>query len=157
MIGYMYSDGGRKDAGWKTESKTDGLVCAIADVLEEPYRKWYMIVGMYNQRRGLTIGASPLDHDVPKILEAANLTQVTLPRNGWLTLTEAYETFGDCIVFTGRRLVPYAIRDGNIYAKSIKALKYMKWTPTGFSEAEDTERKTRQIWVRVQSQEGRKL
>ena len=147
MIGYVHSDGGRRDAGWKLESKTDGVVCAIADVLNEHYKKWYMIVGMYNQRRGLTIGASPLDHDVPVILEAANLVNVTMPRNGWLTLTEAYETFGDCIVFTGRKLVPYAIRDGSIYAKSAKALKYRTWSVTA-NQLTEVERKTRQIWVK---------
>ena len=158
MLKLVESDGGRRFAGFKSLSRKDSLVCALADFHsdtfkdEHQYGKWRLVVGLHNKKRRIKLSEKPLKEDVSVILEAAGFAKVTLLPYRWLTFSEAHEAYGDCIVVTtGFRWRASCLKGGRFYGRSDDDQMREKLNVTT-GQFEKIERMTRQIWVKIKGE-----
>ena len=147
MLELFETDGGRKQAGFRGDSRNDDLVCALATLYEESYRKWYMVVGMQNKLRRLKPSARPLKFDYSTILAKVGFVKVTLPPKDFFTFSDAYTKYGNCIVVDPRGMA-YCLANGIFYGKSKKDQARKAYLPGGTGAFEYIERMTRHIWVK---------
>ena len=149
MIGYQYHDGGRLSAGYKGNDAGDCVVRALAIATGGDYRELYRemarankdVSGKRSARNGVGIKA------YGPVYERHGFVKVKLPRGAKPTYTEAYETYGDCIVHTTRHIC--AIVGGKL-RDTFDGRTY-QWSES-FGErdwiTETRERKAQSIWVR---------
>ena len=111
MIGYVYGDGGRWEAGFKG-SAGDCVTRALAILTGRPYRERYRALANANARAG---GKRSARNGIRKgaeaeVFQACGLVKVALGKGPRPTYSEAYQQYGDCIVSTTRHLA--ALVDG---------------------------------------------
>ena len=113
MIGYVYDDGGRLEAGFKGIAG-DCVARALAVFTGESYEQVYRDLAAANKTAGKSRSArNGLRKDVyePVYLKYG-LVKVRLPKGPRPTYTEAYGQHGDCIVSTAKHIA--AIVDGEL-------------------------------------------
>ena len=147
MIGYVYDDGGRSEAGYKGAAG-DCVARAMAIMLEEPdgsrpYRYCYRTLAQGNADAGGTRSArnGVMTKIYSKIFEAHGLTKVKLPKGPRPTYTEAYERYGNCLVKTTKHVC--AIINGQLH-DTFDGRTY-EWDD-GYT-VETKERKAQSIWI----------
>ena len=146
MIGFIFTDGGRADAGFKGDAG-DCVTRAIAIATGKPYTEVYKYLSELNYRRhGKKTARNGINkNDAAKARSHYGMVQVKLGRGAKLTFTEAYNLYGNCIVTTTRHeaaIVNGALRDtidGRTYEWE-NAYQYIT-----------RERKAMSIWVQPSS------
>ena len=155
MIGYIYDDGGRKDAGYKGTTG-DCVVRAAAIISATDYREMYGMMADANansaqraKRQGVKRGyakrtaANGVAKDAyVKVFGQIGLVKVRLPKGQRPTYTEAYERYGDCVVTTARHMC--AIVGGNLRDLFDGRTYEME---SEYGEVEVRERKAQSVWV----------
>ena len=163
LIDYIYDDGGRKKAGFKRIA-SDCLVRSLSIVTGIPYRKVYSFVARRMGKAGYpqTANADKYSYDMPDLAPIKGkrglyrIRKTVLPsaiqnqclealgfKKIWtsgrkLTLTEAHERYGDCVVSTREHFM--GIRDGVL--RDTDDFRYVS-CPDGSKR----ERKAITVWV----------
>lgn len=142
MIGYVFDDGGREEAGYKG-SASDCVARAIAILTDTPYKQVYKHIADFNFNHGQSRSArnGVKVKDTPKLMTEFGLEKVKLGRGTRPTYTEAYNTYGNCIVKTTKHVC--ALVDGNL-CDTFDGRSY--WWDDGLTITE-RERKATSIWV----------
>ena len=145
MIGYVYSDGGRDEAGYKGSAR-DCVARALSILLTrgnpsaDSYKRAYEALAQANVRIGNNRSARNgiARFLLPDVFRSFGIVTVKIPRGTRPTYTEAYERYGDCLVSTTKHVC--TIIDGQLmdtfdgrtyewddgYEKTIKERKAMK-------------------------------
>ena len=141
MIGFVYDDGGRADAGYR--GKTGDCVIratAIATGLE--YEKLYKKFARLNKKRyGIATGRQGVaKKDYEPVLESLGFVKRSRQKGSkWETFTQAYQYYGDCIIVFPHHMA--AIVDGNL--RDTEDWRTYEW------EGEIRERKAANIYQKI--------
>lgn len=119
-VDFVYDDGGRKAAGFRGKAAGDCATRACAIVLGLPYRHVYKKMAEINaatcvpgaKRRspskGVAVGAAKC------VFSSLGLFEVEPPGGRMMTLTEAYNEFGDLLAITNAGQHITAVADGAV-------------------------------------------
>ena len=158
MIGYEYNDGGRKAAGYKGEAG-DCVARAISILMTngvptaESYRAAYSTVADYEVTRRVKRGkrvarvarTARNGSDIlskPAQLAAMGIQKVALGKGARPTWTEAYRTYGNCIVSTAKHVA--AIVNGRLM--DTHDVRTYIWEEEDWGE-EERERKAMSVYI----------
>ena len=110
MIDYEMDDGGREAAGRKGKTG-DCVTRALAILTGRPYLECYRALAEANSKepRSRSYGKVTASNGVAKrayekVYRAFGLEKVKLPAGAKPTFSEAYETYGDCVVTTAKHI-----------------------------------------------------
>lgn len=149
MLGYVYNDGGREAAGRKGQTR-DCVVRALAIVTERPYLECYRALAEANSKsrdprsRGKRSASNGVSKDAyVKVYAEFGLEKVKLPAGGRPTYTEAFETYGDCVVTTAGHVA--ALKDGALQ-DLFDGRTYVLLD--GLGQSRRYPRKAQSVWVR---------
>ena len=149
-IGFEYNDGGRGAAGYRGTAG-DCVARATAILTGLPYRDVYKMLAEANskysrKRPGVRSARNGVDKNAyTKVFADLGLKKIKLPRGPRPTYTEAYYTYGDCIVSTTKHLA--AIVDGKL--RDTHDERTYLWDD--FVSTVERERKAASIWVMEES------
>ena len=117
MVGYRYHDGGRAEAGYKGKAgdcvvRATALLITGGDPSGEDYRRVYRAMAAERAKRGLPRSArNGVARDIYRaVFNDLGVVKRLPGARQWLTWTEAYNRFGNCVVSTTGHVA--AIIDG---------------------------------------------
>ena len=139
VIGYVHNDGGRSRT--RKGKGNDCVVRALSILTGVDYEECYKAVNSLNKSRyGKGIAVRGTEKSVTDtVFKAFGLKKVSRPKGEkWLTYTEAYEQYGNCIVRTRKHVA--AIVGGDLH-DTFDGRRYV------WEDGEIRERKASTIWV----------
>lgn len=147
MIDFVHDDGGRAASG-RHGYAGDCTVRALAIISGRPYKQCYVALAKANSRSKWGSGRRSARDGVfndayTKVFAEFGLVKMKQGRSGpRLTWTEAWKTYGDCIVCTMGHVA--ALKGGAL--RDTKDCRAYMWQPTTQSIPEQRERKALSIW-----------
>ena len=158
MIGYIYDDGGRRDAGYKGDTG-DCVPRAIAILTGESYKEVYRTMADAMKASGYAASGNAYataKRKMPKkrgqkdakvvqeiVMAKYGLVKVKLPSGERPTYSEAHAEYGNVLVSTRGHVC--AIVDGELH--DIFDGRTYDWT-NEWDETFEHERKAMSVWVR---------
>ena len=146
MIRFIETDGGRQRAGFRGRTG-DCVVRAVTIISGEQYKNVYRTAAAINKditgKRSARNGLLPKVYN--RLLARFGFVKVNAkrPSGDYMTYSEAWERYGNCIVSTNKHLA--AIMNGALQ-DTFDGRTY-EWPDESGMQCEIRERKARSIWV----------